>query len=46
MSKDSKDGGVMDCAKAAWALALNHTAHVVQTKVPLEQRVAFIYIGV
>lgn len=46
MSKDSKDGDVMDCTKAAWALALDHTTRAVQTKVPLEQRMAFIHIGV
>jgi CHAT domain-containing protein len=35
MSKDLKDGGVMDCTKAAWAL--NRATHAVKMKVPLEQ---------
>jgi tetratricopeptide (TPR) repeat protein len=39
-----KDGGVMDCTKAAWAL--NRATHAVKTKVPLEQRMVFIHIGV
>ncbi|KAG1746243.1 CHAT domain-containing protein [Suillus occidentalis] len=39
-----KDGGVMDCTKAAWAL--NCATHAVKTKVPLEQRMVFIHIGV
>ncbi|KAG1732548.1 CHAT domain-containing protein [Suillus lakei] len=38
------DGGVMDCTKAAWAL--NRATHAVKTKVPLEQRLSFIHIGV
>jgi CHAT domain-containing protein len=42
--KDSKDGGVMDCTKAAWAL--NCATHAVKTKVPLEQRMVFVHIGV
>jgi CHAT domain-containing protein len=42
--KDSKDGGVMDCTKAAWAL--NRATHAVKTKVPLEQRMVFVHIGV
>lgn len=46
MSEDSKDGDVMDCTKASWALALDHTTCAVQKKVPLEQRMAFIHIGV
>ncbi|KAG2135394.1 CHAT domain-containing protein [Suillus bovinus] len=44
MFKDLKDGGVMDCTKAAWAL--NRATHAVKTKVPLEQRMVFIHIGV
>ncbi|KAG1763140.1 CHAT domain-containing protein [Suillus occidentalis] len=40
-----KDGGVMDCTKAAWAL--NHAAASLKQKnVPLEQRIVFIHIGV
>ncbi|KAG1763936.1 CHAT domain-containing protein [Suillus occidentalis] len=42
--KDSKDSGVMDCTKAAWAL--NRATHAVKTKVPLEQRMVFVHIGV
>ncbi|KAG2352602.1 hypothetical protein BDR07DRAFT_1436976 [Suillus spraguei] len=41
---DPKYGGVMDCTKAAWAL--NRATHAVKTKVPLEQRMVFIHIGV
>ncbi|KAG1832311.1 CHAT domain-containing protein [Suillus subalutaceus] len=41
---DLEDGGVMDCTKAAWAL--NRATHAVKTKVPLEQRMVFIHIGV
>ncbi|KAG2344840.1 TPR-like protein [Suillus weaverae] len=44
MFEDLKDGGVMDCTKAAWAL--NRATHAVKTKVPLEQRMVFIHIGV
>ncbi|KIK41946.1 hypothetical protein CY34DRAFT_12689 [Suillus luteus UH-Slu-Lm8-n1] len=44
MSKDLKDGGVMDCTKAAWAL--NRATHAVKMKVPLEQKMVFIHIGV
>ncbi|KAG2122344.1 CHAT domain-containing protein [Suillus clintonianus] len=44
MFKDSGGGGVMDCTKAAWAL--NRATHAVTTKVPLEQRMVFIHIGV
>jgi CHAT domain-containing protein/tetratricopeptide (TPR) repeat protein len=36
--------GVMDCTKAAWAL--NYATHSVKTKVPLEQRMVFVHIGV
>ncbi|KAG1869954.1 CHAT domain-containing protein, partial [Suillus subluteus] len=36
--------GVMDCTKAAWAL--NRATNGVRTKVPLEQRIVFIHIGV
>jgi CHAT domain-containing protein len=39
-----KEDGVMDCTKAAWAL--NCATHAVKTKVPLEQRMVFIHIGV
>ncbi|KAG1758165.1 CHAT domain-containing protein [Suillus occidentalis] len=39
-----KEEGVMDCTKAAWAL--NYATHAVKTKVPLEQRMVFIHIGV
>ncbi|KAG1724221.1 CHAT domain-containing protein [Suillus occidentalis] len=39
-----KEAGVMDCTKAAWAL--NCATHSVKTKVPLEQRMVFIHIGV
>ncbi|KAG1817268.1 CHAT domain-containing protein [Suillus subaureus] len=39
-----EEGGVMDCTKAAWAL--NRATHAVKTKVPLEQRMVFIHIGV
>ncbi|KAG1790404.1 CHAT domain-containing protein [Suillus plorans] len=44
MFKDLKDGGVMDCTKAAWAL--NRATHAVKMKVPLEQRMVFVHIGV
>ncbi|KAG2336611.1 hypothetical protein BDR05DRAFT_942216 [Suillus weaverae] len=44
MFMDLKDGGVMDCTKAAWAL--NRATHAVKTKVPLEQRMVFVHIGV
>jgi CHAT domain-containing protein len=40
----SMEEGVMDCTKAAWAL--NCATHTVKTKVPLEQRMVFIHIGV
>ncbi|KAG2139216.1 CHAT domain-containing protein [Suillus clintonianus] len=39
-----EDGGFMDCTRAAWAL--NRATHAVKTKVPLEQRMVFIHIGV
>ncbi|KAG1895828.1 CHAT domain-containing protein [Suillus fuscotomentosus] len=42
MFGDLKDGGVMDCTKAAWAL--NCATHAVKTKVPLEQRMVFVHI--
>ncbi|KAG1895767.1 CHAT domain-containing protein [Suillus fuscotomentosus] len=42
MFRDLKDGGVMDCTKAAWAL--NCATHSVKTKVPLEQRMVFVHI--
>ncbi|KAG2344404.1 hypothetical protein BDR05DRAFT_183681 [Suillus weaverae] len=44
MFENVEDGGVMDCTKAAWAL--NRATHAVKTKVPLEQRMVFIHIGV
>ncbi|KAG1850081.1 CHAT domain-containing protein [Suillus tomentosus] len=44
MFSDLKDGGVMDCTKAAWAL--NRATHAVKTTVPLEQRMVFVHIGV
>ncbi|KAG1823405.1 CHAT domain-containing protein, partial [Suillus subaureus] len=44
MFKDSEDSGVMDCTKAAWAL--NRATNAVRSKVPLEQRIVFIHIGV
>ncbi|KAG1797950.1 CHAT domain-containing protein [Suillus subaureus] len=44
MVKDLKDGDVMDCTKAAWAL--NRATDAVKTKVPLEQRMVFVHIGV
>jgi len=44
MFSDSKDGVVMDCMKAAWAL--NRATNAVKMKVPLEQRMVFIHIGV
>ncbi|KAG1779539.1 CHAT domain-containing protein [Suillus placidus] len=44
MFEDLKDGGAMDCTKAAWAI--NRATHAVKTKVPLEQRMVFIHIGV
>ncbi|KAG2364428.1 CHAT domain-containing protein [Suillus spraguei] len=44
MVKDLKDGAMMDCAKAAWAL--NRATRSVKRKVPLEQRMVFIHIGV
>ncbi|KAG1862742.1 CHAT domain-containing protein [Suillus subalutaceus] len=44
MVKDLEDGEMMDCTKAAWAL--NRATNAVKTKVPLEQRMVFIHIGV
>ncbi|KAG1897262.1 CHAT domain-containing protein [Suillus fuscotomentosus] len=44
MFPDLKDGGAMDCTKAAWAL--NRATHAVKTTVPLEQRMVFVHIGV
>ncbi|KAG2111740.1 hypothetical protein DEU56DRAFT_762145 [Suillus clintonianus] len=44
MAKKLGDGEFMDCTKAAWAL--NRATHAVKTKVPLEQRMVFIHIGV
>ncbi|KAG2139847.1 CHAT domain-containing protein [Suillus bovinus] len=38
-----KNGGVMDCTKAAWAL--NRATHAVKKTVPLEQRMVFIHIA-
>ncbi|KAG1763709.1 hypothetical protein EDD22DRAFT_1050093 [Suillus occidentalis] len=43
MFEDLKDGGVMDCTKAA--RALNHATYFVKKVVPLEQRIVFIHIG-
>jgi CHAT domain-containing protein len=42
--EDLEDGGVVDCRKAA--RALNYATHIVKAKVPLEQRIVFIHIGV
>ncbi|KAG1775489.1 CHAT domain-containing protein [Suillus placidus] len=42
MFMDLKDGGVMDCTKAAWAL--NRATHAVKAEVPLEQRMVFVHI--
>ncbi|KAG0692578.1 CHAT domain-containing protein [Suillus ampliporus] len=39
-----EEGGMMDCTKAA--SALNHATYTVKNKVPLEQRIVFIHIGV
>ncbi|KAG1733283.1 CHAT domain-containing protein [Suillus lakei] len=44
MFKDLEEGDMPDCTKAAWAL--NHATHSVKNKVPLEQRIVFIHIGV
>ncbi|KAG1728461.1 CHAT domain-containing protein [Suillus lakei] len=44
MFEDLKDGEVMSCTKAAWAL--NRATRSVKTTVPLEQRMVFIHIGV
>ncbi|KAG1869920.1 CHAT domain-containing protein [Suillus subluteus] len=44
MVKGLEDGDMMDCTKAAWAL--NRATNAVKTKVPLEQRMVFIHIGV
>ncbi|KAG2099289.1 CHAT domain-containing protein [Suillus discolor] len=44
MFQDLKDGGVMDCTKAAWAL--NRATHATKMKVPLEQKMGFVHIGV
>ncbi|KAG1862744.1 CHAT domain-containing protein [Suillus subalutaceus] len=44
MVKGLEDGDMMDCTKAAWAL--NRATCAVKTKVPLEQRMVFIHIGV
>jgi len=41
---DLEVGGEIDCMKAAWAL--NRATHSVKTKVPLEQRMVFIHVGV
>ncbi|KAG2159229.1 CHAT domain-containing protein [Suillus bovinus] len=37
------DEGAMDCMKAAWTL--NKATYTVKNKVPLEQRIGFIHIG-
>ncbi|KAG0699085.1 CHAT domain-containing protein [Suillus ampliporus] len=39
-----EEGGMMDCTKAA--SALNHATYNVKNKVPLEQRIVFVHIGV
>ncbi|KAG0704128.1 CHAT domain-containing protein [Suillus ampliporus] len=39
-----EEGGMMDCTKAA--SALNHATYTVKNKVPLEQRIVFVHIGV
>ncbi|KAG0692574.1 hypothetical protein DFH29DRAFT_1008421 [Suillus ampliporus] len=39
-----EEGGIMDCTKAA--SALNHATYTVKNKVPLEQRIVFVHIGV
>ncbi|KIK40598.1 hypothetical protein CY34DRAFT_260040 [Suillus luteus UH-Slu-Lm8-n1] len=44
MFKDLKGDAVPDCMNAAWAL--NCATHAVKTKVPLEQKIVFIHIGV
>ncbi|KAG1747324.1 CHAT domain-containing protein, partial [Suillus lakei] len=43
MFEDLEDGGVMDYTMAAWAL--NCATHAIM-KIPLEQRMVFIHIGV
>ncbi|KAG1752218.1 CHAT domain-containing protein [Suillus lakei] len=42
--KDLEEGDMPDCTKAA--SALNHATYAVKNKVPLEQRIVFIHIGV
>ncbi|KAG1861181.1 CHAT domain-containing protein [Suillus subalutaceus] len=42
--KDLEEGDIPDCTKAAWAL--NKATYAVKTKVPLEQRIVFVHIGV
>jgi CHAT domain-containing protein len=42
--KDLEEGGMPDCTKAA--RALNHATYDVKMKVPLEQRIVFVHIGV
>ncbi|KAG1733304.1 CHAT domain-containing protein, partial [Suillus lakei] len=42
--KDLEEGEVPDCTKAA--SALNHATYSVKSKVPLEQRIVFVHIGV
>ncbi|KAG1819310.1 CHAT domain-containing protein [Suillus subaureus] len=42
--KDLKEGDMPDCTKAAWAL--NKATYAVKMKVPLEQRIVFVHIGV
>ncbi|KAG1859056.1 hypothetical protein C8R48DRAFT_674049 [Suillus tomentosus] len=44
MFGDLKNGSVMDCTRAT--RALNCATHAVKTKVPLEQRMIFVHIGV
>ncbi|KAG1752102.1 CHAT domain-containing protein [Suillus lakei] len=42
--KDLEEGDVPDCTKAAWAL--NKATYAMRMKVPLEQRIVFVHIGV
>jgi CHAT domain-containing protein len=44
MIEGLEDGDMMDCTKAAWAL--NRATNAVKTKVPLEQRIIFVHVGV
>ncbi|KAG2347159.1 hypothetical protein BDR05DRAFT_905863 [Suillus weaverae] len=42
--KGAEEGNLPDCTKAA--SALNHATHSVKSKVPLEQRIVLVHIGV